>query len=111
MIESLEIKDFGPIKHIHVEDIKPMTVLIGESGSGKSTIMKVLALSRWLYKMMSIRSYLKYSGVKKTPFRFRIDSLLRTVGLESYMRTSSIITYKNDEVVIRLENGNLNGTS
>ena len=41
MIESLEIKDFGPIKHIHVEDIKPMTVLIGESGSGKSTIMKV----------------------------------------------------------------------
>lgn len=111
MIESLEIKDFGPIKHIHVEDIKPMTVLIGESGSGKSTIMKVLALSRWLYKMMSIRSYLKYSGVKKTPFRFRIDSLLRTVGLENYMRTSSIITYKNGEVVIRLENGNLNGTS
>lgn len=111
MIESLEIKDFGPIKHIHVEDIKPMTILIGESGSGKSTIMKVLALSRWLYKMMSIRSYLKYSGVKKTPFRFRIDSLLRTVGLEDYMRTSSIITYKNGEVVIRLENGNLNGTS
>lgn len=111
MIESLEIKDFGPIKHIHVEDIKPMTVLIGESGSGNSTIMKVLALSRWLYKMMSIRSYLKYSGVKKTPFRFRIDSLLRTVGLEDYMRTSSIITYKNGEVVIRLENGNLNGTS
>ena len=111
MIESLEIKDFGPIKHIHVEDIRPMTVLIGESGSGKSTIMKVLALSRWLYKMMSIRSYLKYSGVKKTPFRFRIDSLLRTVGLEDYMRTSSIITYKNGEVVIRLENGNLNGTS
>lgn len=111
MIESLEIKDFGPIKHIHVEDIKPMTVLIGESGSGKSTIMKVLALSRWLYKMMSIRSYLKYSGVKKTPFRFRIDSLLRTVGLENYMRTSSIITYKNGDVVIRLENGNLNGTS
>lgn len=111
MIESLEIKDFGPIKHIHVEDIKSMTVLIGESGSGKSTIMKVLALSRWLYKMMSIRSYLKYSGVKKTPFRFRIDSLLRTIGLENYMRTSSIITYKNDEVVIRLENGNLNGTS
>lgn len=111
MIESLEIKDFGPIKHIHIEDIKPMTVLIGESGSGKSTIMKVLALSRWLYKMMSIRSYLKYSGVKKTPFRFRIDSLLRAVGLEDYMRTSSIITYKNGEVVIRLENGNLNGTS
>lgn len=111
MIESLEIKDFGPIKHIHFEDIKPMTVLIGESGSGKSTIMKVLALSRWLYKMMSIRSYLKYSGVKKSPFRFRIDSLLRTVGLENYMRTSTIITYKNGEVVIRLENGNLNGTS
>lgn len=111
MIESLEIKDFGPIKHIYIEDIKPMTVLIGESGSGKSTIMKALALSRWLYKMMSIRSYLKYSGVKKTPFRFRIDSLLRTVALEGYVRDSSRITYRNGDVTIGLEKGNLNGTS
>lgn len=111
MKESLEIIDFGPIRHVRIDDIKPMTVLIGESGSGKSTVMKVLAITRWLYKMMSIRSYLKYSGVKKTPFRFRIDSLLKTSGLESYLKPSSKIVYTNDEVTIRVENGKLSGTA
>lgn len=105
MRESLEIKDFGPIRHIYIESIRPMTILIGESGSGKSTVMKVLALSRWLYKMMSIRSYLKYSGVKRTPFRFRIDSLLKTVGLEGYTRDSSEFIYKNGDITIALVHG------
>jgi len=111
MSESLEIKDFGPIKHVCIDEIRPMTILVGESGSGKSTIMKVLALSRWLYKMMSIRSYLRYSGVKKTPFRFRIDSLLKTVGLEGYTNDSSEFIYKNGDITIALKNGILKGTS
>ena len=111
MSESLEIKDFGPIKHVCSDEIRPMTILVGESGSGKSTIMKVLALSRWLYKMMSIRSYLRYSGVKKTPFRFRIDSLLKTVGLEGYTNDSSEFIYKNGDITIALKNGILKGTS
>ncbi len=107
----MEIKDFGPIKHVCIDEIRPMTILVGESGSGKSTIMKVLALSRWLYKMMSIRSYLRYSGVKKTPFRFRIDSLLKTVGLEGYTNDSSEFIYKNGDITIALKNGILKGTS
>ncbi len=111
MKESLEIIDFGPIKHIHIGEIKAMTVLIGESGSGKSTIMKVLALCRWIYKMMSIRSYLKYSGVKKTPFRFRIDSLMKTIGLESYLNANTKIVYSNGDITISVEKGSLKGTS
>lgn len=111
MKESLEIIDFGPISHVKIENIKPMTVLIGESGSGKSTIMKVLAISRWLYKMMSIRSYLKYSGITKTPFRFRIGSLLKTSGLENCLKPSSRIIYQNGNVSISVERGKLNGSS
>ncbi len=45
-MESLYIKDFGPIKEIKLDDIKRLTVIIGMSGSGKSTAMKVLALMR-----------------------------------------------------------------
>lgn len=35
-MESLYIKDFGPIKEIFLDDIKPLTVIIGQSGSGFS---------------------------------------------------------------------------
>jgi DNA repair exonuclease SbcCD ATPase subunit len=46
MTESISIKNLGPLKDIYFENIKPFTVLIGASGSGKSTIMKALALFR-----------------------------------------------------------------
>jgi AAA15 family ATPase/GTPase len=48
MKESIHIKNLGPIKDILIEDIKPLTVLIGESGSGKSTLMKAIALLKLL---------------------------------------------------------------
>lgn len=69
-MESLYIKDFGPIKEIFLDDIKPLTVIIGQSGSGKSMLMKVLALTRWIYKMLNIRVYLQTAGVKESPFKF-----------------------------------------
>jgi predicted ATPase len=80
MKESIIIKNFGPIKDVEISDIRPMTILIGESGSGKSTILKVLALFRWIYKMVSIRSYLKQSGITKSPFRFSFNTYLRNNG-------------------------------
>lgn len=44
MRESISIKNFGPLKNISIDDIKPLTVFIGESASGKSTLMKVIVL-------------------------------------------------------------------
>lgn len=69
-MEKILIKNFDPIEEVSIQDIRKITVFIGESGSGKSTIMKVVSLFRWIYKMVNIRSFLKYSGVKKSPFRF-----------------------------------------
>ena len=48
MEESIVIKNFGPIKNIEIKNIHPLTIFIGESGSGKSTIMKVIVLFRWI---------------------------------------------------------------
>ena len=42
MSEYLRIRNFGPIEEIEINNIPSLTILIGESGSGKSTIMKVL---------------------------------------------------------------------
>ena len=94
MKERLEIRKFGPIDHLIMDDIKPMTILVGESGCGKSTIMKVLAIFRWIYKMVNIRSYLKdYSGLRKTPFEFNFPSYLKLGGLESYLKTDTFFSY------------------
>lgn len=93
MKESLEIRNFGPIDHVVLDDIKPITIFIGESGSGKSTIMKVLAILRWIYKMVNIRSYLKDSGVPKSPFRFSFPTYLKLDGLDDYLRADTVVRY------------------
>ena len=76
MKESILINNVGPLKNIELEDIKPLTVLIGESGSGKSTLMKIIVLMRYIYKMLNIRFYLKNAGLNRSPFRIKIENLL-----------------------------------
>jgi predicted ATP-dependent endonuclease of OLD family len=96
MQESIIIRNFGPIKEIAITDIRPFTVFIGESGSGKSTIMKVLVLFRWLYKMVSIRAYLKHSNITESPFKFDLGTYFKNNGFEedTYRRENTEIIYK-----------------
>lgn len=96
-MESLYIKDFGPIKEIKLDDIKRLTVIIGMSGSGKSTVIKVLALMRWIYKMLNIRVYLQVAGIKESPFRFQIKRYLADDGIYDYLHDNTLITYTHDE--------------
>ena len=91
--ESIHIKNFSAIQEIHIKEIKPITVLIGESASGKSTFMKVLALFRWLYKRHKIMAYLRSSKISKSPFRFRMETYLKNCGFEKYLKKDTEITY------------------
>lgn len=111
MSESLIIRHFGPINDVEIPEIRPMTVLIGESGSGKSTIMKVLAMFQWLYKMICLRSYMKYAGVKKSAFRLRFDRLLQENGLASFLQQETELEYRNGSVTITYANKKLGGTN
>lgn len=113
MKESIFINNVGPLKNIELEDIKPLTVLIGESGSGKSTLMKIIVLMRYIYKMLNIRSYLKNSGVSKSPFKLMIKSLISddlTLYLddnkEAYIRYA--VTVNGHEYMVEYKNGDLN---
>ena len=106
MKESIEIQNFGPIDYIKIDEIKPLTIFIGASGSGKSTIMKVLSLFQWIYKKSSIRSYLHYSGLK-SPFRFHFDRLLKDNGLIDYLKSDTEIIYKNGTSTISYKNKGL----
>lgn len=105
-MESLVIRNFGSISNVNFEQIKRFNIFIGESGSGKSTIMKVMAMMRWIYKMCCVRTYFKNSGIQ-TPFRFRADTILSDNGLKPFMRSDSEIYYRNGNFEIIIKNGKL----
>lgn len=48
--ESIIISNVGALKDVNLKELKPLTVLIGASASGKSTLMKIIALMRYIYK-------------------------------------------------------------
>lgn len=102
MKESIIIKNLGPLKDIHIEDIKPFTLLIGESGSGKSSLMKCVSLFRYLFKMENIKAYLKNSKISKTPFRIHIMKHFKDSGLDEFISDLTVINYK-----VKFENGDV----
>ncbi len=113
MKEYITIKNFGPLKDIDNIRIFPFTILIGESASGKSTLMKVLVMMRYLYKMANIRSYLRHSKITRTPFRMRLYDMMTRQGMNKiFDKKNTLIIYRiktEDEIdyEIRIENGKL----
>ena len=92
MKESIIVKNFGPLKEVEIDDIKPLTVFIGKSAGGKSIIMKVIVLMRYIYKMVNIRSYLKNAKITRSPFKLRFNSLLHD-GLKGMITAQTEIYY------------------
>ena len=108
--ESLHIENFGPIKNVHIEEIKPFMVFIGESGSGKSTIIKLIALFRWIYKMMCIRTFLKSSGIKDT-FKFDFGSYLTNNEQDHFVKKETVLVYTNGSITVTYKGGKLTGSN
>jgi predicted ATPase len=68
-MSRIRIKNFGPIKEGYQEDdgwldVKKVTVFIGNQGSGKSTVAKLISSFMWLEKAL-IR------GDKKAPVSYQ----------------------------------------
>ena len=56
-MSKIRIKNFGPIKEGFQEnngwiDIKKVTLFIGNQGSGKSTVAKLISTFTWLEKSL-----------------------------------------------------------
>lgn len=93
MKETIMIRNFGPLREVEISEIRPYTFFIGMSGSGKSTFLKMTAFMRWIYKMMCIRSYLYYSGIKASTFKINFLTHLKSMGMEKFLHADTYIEY------------------
>lgn len=108
--ESLRIKHFGPIKEVNLGEVKPFTFFIGESGSGKSTILKVLALMRHMCKQLNLRSYLKWGNVIDKTIDLSMGEYLHNGGMSDYVSEKTEISYTKGDCEIVYTAKGLKGT-
>lgn len=106
-MSKIKIKNFGPIKEGYggdggFLDIKKVTVFIGNQGSGKSTIAKVIASMLWLEKALNRGDYEKEPDTLN--FFHKLFGYLR-LG-EEYFRDETEIEYIGDLYEIRYRTKN-----
>lgn len=101
-MSRIRIKNFGPIKEGNVEndgwiDIEKVTVFIGNQGSGKSTVAKLISTFTWLEKVL-VRGDLTNDAFSNAKGSF--ERLLNYHRLGNYFKHShnkeSSIEYEGD---------------
>ena len=73
-MSKIRIKNFGPIKQGYQEedgwmDVKKVTVFIGNQGSGKSTVAKLISTFSWIEKALTRGDYDIKWFIEKNKFR------------------------------------------
>ncbi len=101
MSEKLIIRNFGPITNVEL-DLRKVNVLIGESGTGKSTIAKVLAFCKYF---TNITGELIDIETNRTEVlgEEEIEYNLKKVGLFEYINENSFVSYECDNYIFSFE--------
>ncbi|MCD8212750.1 MAG: hypothetical protein LUC34_01630, partial [Campylobacter sp.] len=107
-MQKVIVRKLGPIEECEIV-LKPFTVFVGESGTGKSVMLRAISLLRWIYKKMQYKELLKQSKTRSDALRFRLESLLRISMLEDFFTKETYIEFFVDEIsLITIANGKLN---
>ncbi len=105
MSEKLIIKNFGPITYVDL-NLRKVNVLIGDQGTGKSTVAKILyILKNACHVHSSIETSYTIDG--KPQNESEIKKLIHTNFIETfneYLDISGIKNYLNEESYIHFEN-------
>lgn len=86
--QYLYVHNFGPISDLRIE-LKPFMVFIGDQGTGKSTITKLLSIfndGKWLCQ-----------GDREKQLRFFTD-----FGINNYFKEDTILEFRNDNVAVKI---------
>ncbi len=116
-MSQIKIKHFGPIKGGYQEndgwlDIKKVTVFIGNQGSGKSSVTKLISTMKWIEKALIRGDFkdsflIKYNRFKKHCEYQNIDMYLKDTTEVAYKGTAYAITYIAGKLLVEknIENG------
>jgi len=100
-MSKIKIKNFGPIKEGYQEndgwmDVKKVTVFIGNQGSGKSTVAKVISTMTWMEKAINRGDVDK--GRLSHAYFYEIFKYQR---IKSYFKENTTIEYEGEKMNIR----------
>ncbi|MCX6278120.1 MAG: AAA family ATPase [Bacteroidetes bacterium] len=113
---KIKIKNFGPVKEGYQDndgwlDVKKVTLFIGNQGSGKSAVAKLITTFMWIEKVLTRGDYDRKSFSKVFAMKDQgKNQFLTYFRLENYFptdRTRTLIEYKGESFNITLENGQL----
>lgn len=95
-MSRIKIKNFGPIQGGFKEnrgwmEIKKVTAFIGDNGSGKSTVAKLISIFTWLEKAL-IRKDFSAGRVNNTILK----TLCRQHDIEEYFKPNTQMAYSGD---------------
>ena len=108
-MSKIKIKNFGPIKEGYKGnrgfiDITKVTFFIGNQGSGKSTVAKLISTFSWIEKALFRGDYEKSWFTKENVFR---DDYLTYHRIENYFYDDTEITYIGEAYSIKYKDKKL----
>lgn len=106
-MSKIKIKNFGPIKEGYQEndgwiDVKKVTVFIGNQGSGKSTVAKLISTMSWIEKAM-------VKGVLRQDELNIYNRFLKQIAyqrIDKYIQDNTVIEYQGKAFSFSFKNGN-----
>ena len=98
-MSKIKIKNFGPIKEGYQEDggfmdIKKVTMFIGNQGSGKSTVAKLISTLTWIEKAFNRGDFSESWSFHDFKEQFEYQNL------DGYFRDDTIIDYEGERYSI-----------
>lgn len=106
-MSKIRIKNFGPIKEGMLDndgwiDIKKVTVFIGNQGSGKSTVAKVISTLFWLEKSIN------RGDIEKGGFNFNFfKNCFKYHKIDSYFSDKTYVEYIGEKYYILCDRRNV----
>jgi predicted ATPase len=107
-MSKIRVKHFGPIREGLVDqdgwiDIRKVTLFLGDQGTGKSTLAKVLATMTWMEKVL-VRGDETVESLAQPE---KLKELLQYHRLQNYFTPQTALSYRGDAVRMDYVNGQM----